>query len=131
MQREQGKEEKLVDFEKAVICAARTVFPNAVVRGCVFHWKQCLFTNVVPAVSAGHLTNQNPGRSDSKSAQLEHLKLALTNYDTAGLPDYIWTIRQEQEGAPGQGQTPRSEPCAEWAESSWSVPPMATVVGEL
>ena len=35
-----------IDFEMAVIKASSIVFPNAVVKGCVFHWKKSLFANV-------------------------------------------------------------------------------------
>ena len=32
----------MVDFEKSEQIAIRTHFPNAAIKGCLFHWKQCL-----------------------------------------------------------------------------------------
>ena len=32
----------MVDFEKSEHSALRTQFPNSVIKGCLFHWKQCL-----------------------------------------------------------------------------------------
>lgn len=36
----------MVDFERAAISAAQTVFPNADVNGCYFHFCQCLFRQI-------------------------------------------------------------------------------------
>ena len=35
-----------IDFEQAAMTAIRSVFPAAVIKGCVFHWKKSLFANV-------------------------------------------------------------------------------------
>ena len=32
----------MVDFEKSEHIAIRNHFPNAIIKGCLFHWKQCL-----------------------------------------------------------------------------------------
>ena len=38
--------EVYIDFEQAVVRAIRTVFPEANIFGCGFHWKKKLFSNV-------------------------------------------------------------------------------------
>ena len=39
-------EEVVMDFERATWRAFQKVFPNAVLRGCAFHWTQSLFRNL-------------------------------------------------------------------------------------
>lgn len=37
----------LCDFEKALMNALRKVFPEAIVRGCLFHWKQAIRRHMI------------------------------------------------------------------------------------
>lgn len=40
-------EHVMVDFEKAAMNACTATFPNAVIRGCLFHWTQNVWRQVV------------------------------------------------------------------------------------
>ena len=35
-----------IDFEQAVIKSIKNIFPNCEIRGCFFHWKKSIYTNI-------------------------------------------------------------------------------------
>ena len=35
-----------IDFEQAVILAVKLIFPNAIIKGCNFHFNKCIYTKL-------------------------------------------------------------------------------------
>ena len=51
----------MVDFEKSEHSALRSQFPNALIKGCLFHWKQCLLRKFrkIPGYTENELMKSN------------------------------------------------------------------------
>ena len=51
----------MVDFEKSEHSALLTQFPNAIIKGCLFHWKQCLLRRFrkLPGYAGNELMKSN------------------------------------------------------------------------
>jgi hypothetical protein len=51
----------MADFEKSEHSALRSQFPNALIKGCLFHWKQCLLRRFrkIPGYTENELMKSN------------------------------------------------------------------------
>ena len=49
-----------IDSEQAAILAVKLIFPNAIIRGCHFHFNKCIYTQLQDLGFQSALVNKKP-----------------------------------------------------------------------